>query len=104
MKTTLVLALLTLAPVASALAMNGDRDPAQVIAYQCGLCHGKPGIADAPKIGDRRAWEARAARGLEALVQSAVKGKGGMPPRGGLGDLTEVELRQAIELMILRSR
>lgn len=85
------------------LAMQGERDPAQIVDYQCALCHG-PGTGGAPKIGDRKAWEARAAGGLDSLVASAARGKGAMPPRGGLSTLTDTELRQAIEHMIAKSR
>lgn len=94
---------IALALALPASAMQGDRDPAQIVTYQCALCHG-PGTGGAPKIGDRKAWEARAARGLDSLVESAARGKGAMPPRGGLSTLTDLELRQAIEHMIARSR
>ena len=91
------------ASITTALAQPGARDGEQVVGMQCVLCHG-PGIGGAPRIGDRKAWESRARNGIDALVQSASRGKGAMPPRGGLGDLTEGELRQAIEYMVRKSR
>jgi hypothetical protein len=38
-------------------------------------------------------------KGLPYLVSSAIHGHGGMPPRGGMADLTDSELRSAILYM-----
>jgi len=70
----------------------------QVVAAQCVTCHGQ-GLNGAPKIGDTKAWVERIARGLGNLVRSAIRGHGGMPPRGGRADLTDNELRSAILYM-----
>ena len=74
----------------------------QVVQYQCVLCHGA-GLSGAPKIGDRKAWSARANDGVARLVHSASRGRGAMPPSGGLADLSEPELRAAIVYMLRRS-
>ena len=79
------------------------RSGEQVVQYQCILCHGQ-GLSGAPKIGDRKAWSARAHEGgVERLVSSASRGRGAMPPSGGLADLSEPELRAAIVYMLKRS-
>lgn len=72
----------------------------QVVRAQCATCH-EAGTDGAPKIGDREAWIARIARarGIEALVNSAIHGHGPMPPRGGLAELTDAEIRAAILYM-----
>ena len=93
---TVFLALAT--PVHANAVRNGE----QVVAIQCVLCHG-PGVGGAPRIGDRTAWNSRAKVGLDALVRSAARGRGAMPPSGGLADLTEPELRAAIAYMLRRS-
>ncbi|RYY56449.1 MAG: cytochrome c5 family protein, partial [Comamonadaceae bacterium] len=64
---------------------------------QCTACH-TPGAAGAPKVGDAPAWAARIQTGLDALVQSALKGKGAMPPQIG-GDFNEVEIARAVAFM-----
>ena len=51
------------------------------------------------EIGDRSAWLPRAKQGLDAVVRSAIKGRGGMPPRGGMADHTDPEIRGAIVYM-----
>jgi len=66
----------------------------EVFNAQCTACH-TPGAAGAPKVGDAAAWAARIQTGFDALVQSAVKGKGAMPPQSG-GDFNDVEIARAV--------
>jgi cytochrome c5 len=61
-------------------------------------CHGT-GVGGAPKIGDRAAWTQRVKQGLDVVVRSAIHGHGAMPPRGGMADLTDAEMRSAIVYM-----
>jgi cytochrome c5 len=79
-----------------AVARKGE----QVVRAQCASCH-EAGVDGAPKIGDRDAWIERIARarGIDGLVSSAIHGHGPMPPRGGLADLTDAEIRAAILYM-----
>jgi cytochrome c5 len=79
-------------------AANRVREGKQVVDAACAACHleGKDG---APKIGDRAAWTPRLSRGLDALVDAAVNGHGGMPSRGGMPQLEREELRGAILYM-----
>lgn len=74
--------------------LKGGED---VFKAQCTACH-TPGAAGAPKIGDAVAWRARIATGFDALVQSALKGKGAMPPQGG-GDFNDTEIARAVAFM-----
>lgn len=75
-----------------------ERSGEQVVSAQCVKCHGE-GVEGAPKIGDRNAWVQRLKRGLGELVHSAIRGHGGMPPRGGQANLSDAELRSAILYM-----
>lgn len=90
---------LAMAAWATAAPSSGSRSGADVVRHQCVLCHGA-GVGGAPRIGDRPAWERRVRVGLEPLVRSAAAGKGGMPPRGGLSDLSDAELRAAVVYML----
>lgn len=65
-----------------------------VFTAQCAACH-TTGAAGAPKVGDTAAWASRIATGFDALVQSALKGKGAMPPQAG-GDHSDVEIARAV--------
>ena len=68
-----------------------------VFKAQCTTCH-SAGVAGAPKFGDAAAWAARIKTGFEALVNSALKGKGAMPPQGG-GDFNDTEIARAVAYM-----
>ena len=64
----------------------------------CVVCHAS-GVANAPKLGDKAAWGPRIAAGKEALLGSVLKGKGAMPPKAGAANLTEEEIKAAIDFM-----
>lgn len=86
---------------ASAAAPHAAMSGEQVVSSVCSACHGS-GVLGAPKIGDKAAWGARlkAAGGIDGLVSSAAKGKNSMPPRGGNPDLSNDELKAAIQQML----
>jgi cytochrome c5 len=69
----------------------------QAFKGQCAACHAA-GLAGAPKFGDAEAWAPRVKTGYEALLTSALKGKGAMGAQGG-GDLSEVEIGRAVVYM-----
>lgn len=72
-----------------------------IVDKNCKVCH-SIGLANAPKLdaGAKADWEARLAGGYDAIVASAIKGKGGMPPRGGDPSLTDDEISAAIKQML----
>ncbi len=69
----------------------------QVYNAQCAACHAA-GAAGAPKFGDEAAWGPRINTGFDALLQSALKGKGAMPPQGG-GEMSDFEIGRAVVFM-----
>ncbi len=78
---------------ASAPLKSGE----EVYKTQCLACHGS-GAAGAPKYQDKAAWGARIGKGYEALLSSALKGKGNMGAQGG-GDFDDLEIGRAVVLM-----
>jgi cytochrome c5 len=82
----------------STTAPPAERSGEKVVKAQCVKCH-EAGVGGAPKIGDRAAWIPRLKQGVDPLVRSAINGHGGMPPRGGLANLTDREIRNAIVYM-----
>ena len=82
----------------SGLTPAVERKGEQIVKAQCVKCH-QTGVGGAPRIGDRDAWIPRLTRGLDLLVRSAINGHGPMPPRGGMADLTDSEIRGAIVYM-----
>jgi cytochrome c5 len=69
----------------------------QVFENQCTTCH-TSGALGAPKFGDAAAWAPRIAKGYDALLVSATKGKGNMPAQSG-GDFSDFEIGRAIVYM-----
>ncbi|MFN3564501.1 MAG: c-type cytochrome [Burkholderiaceae bacterium] len=82
----------------AAEAKFGERTGEQVVAAACVKCH-ETGQGGAPKIGDWVAWKPRVEMGLAKLTEAAIKGHGGMPARGGMAELSDAEMRRAIEHM-----
>jgi cytochrome c5 len=68
-----------------------------VYKAQCAACHGGA-VAAAPKFGDAAAWGARIQTGYDALLSSALKGKGAMGAQGG-GDFEDAEIGRAVVYM-----
>lgn len=76
-----------------AVARTGE----QVYNAACTACHAA-GVAGAPKTGDNAAWAPRIATGYEALLNSALKGKGAMAAQGG-GEFSDYEIGRAVVYM-----
>ncbi len=84
------------------IAGAAGRDGKVVYEAVCAACH-TTGVLESPKLGDKAAWESRAAIGLEGLLASAAKGKGSMPANGGDPSITETELKNTILYMTKES-
>jgi cytochrome c5 len=69
----------------------------EVYKAQCTACHAA-GVAGSPKFGDTAAWAPRIKTGYEALLTSALKGKGAMGAQGG-GDYENTEIGRAVVYM-----
>ena len=75
------------------------KSPEALYQGACMACH-TTGVANAPKLGDNAAWSARAAAlGVDGLLQSAIIGKGAMPPKG-TSTYSDEQLRSVIEYML----
>jgi cytochrome c5 len=69
----------------------------------CQMCH-LSGIADAPKLGDKKAWAPRIAQGMDVMQKHAMEGLRAMPPKGGCTTCDEAEIRKTIEYMVSQSK
>jgi cytochrome c5 len=78
-----------------------DIDASAIVKTTCAACH-SIGLLNSPKTGDKKAWDERlqANNGLDGIVKSAIAGKGAMPARGGNANLTDAEIKAAIEFMM----
>ena len=75
----------------------------KVYGQACAHCHDR-GIAGAPKTGDVAAWKLRMVPGMESLYTVAIRGKGAMPPKGGVRSLSEADVKAAVDYMVAQSR
>ncbi|MCP4388878.1 MAG: cytochrome c5 family protein [Gammaproteobacteria bacterium] len=88
--------------LASAAGGAANKSPDQLYQGACLACHSN-GVANAPKIGDAGAWSARLAKGLDALVASAINGVGAMPPRGG-SQYNDDQIQSVVEYILDQSK
>ena len=91
-----------IAPIASDAVFDASivvvpKTGQQVFEAQCTTCH-TAGLLGAPKFGDAAAWGPRVAKGYDALLNSALHGKGNMPAQGG-GDFSDYEVGRAVVYM-----
>jgi cytochrome c5 len=83
-------------------AQRRERSGQEVVDAVCAACH-VPGKDKAPKIGDAKAWSARASQGLNALTDHAIKGIRNMPAHGGNTGVSDIEIERAVIYMVNRS-
>lgn len=80
------------------VAFDGSLDGEMIYGNVCSACH-TSGAAGAPQPGTE-AMVARAQKGVDALLQSALNGLNAMPARGGRPDLSDEQIRASIEFML----
>ena len=68
----------------------------EIVSSKCSICHG-PGLAGAPKLGDRAAWKPRLAKGEEVLFQHVKNGFNAMPPKGACVECSDEDLKAAMK-------
>jgi cytochrome c5 len=81
----------------------GAVDGKAVYSQTCVACH-QVSVAGSPPLGDKAAWAPRIKQGMDVLVQSVLKGKGAMPPKGGNAALTDAQVRAAVDFMVSQSK
>jgi c(7)-type cytochrome triheme protein len=75
------------------------RDGKALYDEECAVCHDK----GAPRIGDVNAWASLFKGGLDRLYANTIKGKGKMDARGGNEDLTDAQIKAAVDYMVVQS-
>jgi cytochrome c5 len=93
----------TEAEVAAPAVEEAPADPKlaagkEVYTASCAMCHDSA-MMGAPKPGDKAAWEARVAQGLDVMTKKSIEGFAGMPAKGGNPNLTDEEVANAVAWM-----
>lgn len=71
----------------------------EIYVQSCAMCH-SAGVGGAPRPGKGEDWAERAKKGPAELMISVLRGKKGMPPKGGNASLTRVEAYLALDYML----
>jgi cytochrome c5 len=79
-------------------AAKAPKSGEEIYKSVCTACHAS-GVAGAPKFGDKSGWASRIKEGQKPLVETAIKGEGAMPPRGGSAGLSDLEVERAVVYM-----
>ncbi|MCX4186684.1 c-type cytochrome [Methylophaga sp. OBS4] len=80
------------------VASSGGRGE-QIVNQVCATCHGS-GLMQSPKLGNASDWAPRIEKGIETLYNNAINGFNMMPAKGGRADLSDDEVKAAVDYMI----
>jgi len=69
----------------------------------CKLCHATDKMG-APAVGDANAWKSVMEKGMDKVLVNAIKGTGGMPPKGGNMDLNDADIKEIVDYMVGASK
>jgi len=79
-------------------AYDDSLDPLQIYNNVCAACHNS-GAAGAPMLQADQ-WTDRVSKGTDALYASAINGIGIMPAKGGRSDLSDEQVKVAVDWML----
>ena len=88
------------APMAMAAAADSF-DVEGTYMANCNACHAA-GVANAPKLGDKAAWDARLEKGMDALMVNVMNGINAMPAKGLCMSCTQENLQEIVNYMVAR--
>ena len=87
------------APMTAAAEPAFDAEGAYMA--NCNACHAA-GVANAPKLGDKAAWDARLEKGMDALMVNVMNGINAMPAKGLCMTCTQENLQEIVNYMVAR--
>jgi cytochrome c5 len=88
---------------AAAATDAGAVDGEAVYKQACFSCHAA-GVAGAPKLGDAADWAPRIAQGVDVLHQHSLQGIRAMPPKGGFMNLSDDQVKAAVDYMVSQTK
>ncbi len=87
---------------ADGVAVAADRSVGRNVFLQnCAACH-VHGVAQAPRVNSPAEWEPRLASGRQSMMNSVLRGKGGMPPKGGNASISDAQAIAALDYIVSR--
>jgi cytochrome c5 len=94
---------------AAAKSVSASGEGVKLFQAKCFACHSLATAAalGAPAIGDKKAWAPRIAKGMNALMNTALNGSKinpAMLPKGGAFDLSDTQIKSIVEHMVNSSK
>jgi cytochrome c5 len=86
------------AAVAQASSTGDGRSAEDVYTSVCAACH-TTGAAGAPVRGEAADWSSRLEKGMDTLYDHAINGFNAMPAKGGNPNLTDQEVKDAVNYL-----
>ncbi|SAK50671.1 cytochrome c family protein [Caballeronia pedi] len=86
------------APAAGAQSADAAQAGKALYEQVCQACHAA-GVLNAPKFGDKAAWEPRLKEPMDTVYNYALHGKGAMPPKGG-SNAPDADVKAAVDYMV----
>jgi len=71
----------------------------QIVTQVCSMCHSS-GMMNSPKLGSKSDWAPRIEKGADMLYSHAINGFNMMPARGGRPDLSDDDVKAAVDHML----
>jgi cytochrome c5 len=101
MRRRLLLLLATVLCTAFNVQRSVAASPEQTYMRDCAVCH-LPGIAGAPKVGDKAEWSRRVRAGVNNVYRNALEGipNTAMSAKGGQTDLSDDLVKAIVDYML----
>ncbi|MFB9147786.1 c-type cytochrome [Halomonas alkalicola] len=99
MKRLATLTLTGVAALALSAAVQAEPDGEAIYNQACMACH-MTGAAGAPIKGNEGHWAERLEKGMDELYANSINGIGAMPPKGGHANLSDEEVKAAVDFML----
>ena len=87
------------APMAEVAASRFDAEATYMAS--CNACHAA-GVANAPKLGDKAAWDARMEKGMDAIMVNVMNGINAMPAKGLCMTCSADDLQEIVNYMVAK--
>lgn len=95
-------------PVVEAPAAMETEDTAggvgeKIVTQVCAACHAA-GLMQSPKLANAGDWAPRIEKGIETLYKHAIEGFNMMPAKGGRADLSDDDIKSAVDYMVQQAQ
>ena len=87
------------APMAEVAASGFDAEATYMAS--CNACHAA-GVANAPKLGDKAAWDAHMEKGMDAIMVNVMNGINAMPAKGLCMTCSADDLQEIVNYMVAK--